>query len=424
MYGPTPRPSSTQRKAGAISHSLASAQRRLEQLRAAHRSADDHAAAPADARRTIQPQLAAASGAAKTPLPKHLGWDSAAVTAALHASPCASSKPTPPKLRPPERSALGARADTEPNTDPDPATAAITLHPSIATAMLRQGQAAPGRIWLLLRHIDRHGQGWLSLNEVRQRLTDPGEPLRVCGRRQLRNLLRQGGGIFWTRDRDRLWLRSAAKAAAALGTRRLRGRPVQLPLTALLEGMGAVRAHLYASFHSGRAAQAKQQISAPIARATLTEQTGVSRRTQHNYERRLGVSVRRNFAIGPRDEIQRRQEWAWRRGRAVFTFRDRLGRHGPPNQRYIAWQLPNSYGPIHHRASIGQQKRINRQLADLLTQGTTGNDGPAFDCRYYPNGARAAKAYQRQSVQLAYWPVAAETSAGDRLWQPLVGCPE
>jgi hypothetical protein len=40
--------------------------------------------------------------------------------------------------------------------------------------------------------------------------------------------------------------------AFGLGVERLSGRPVALPLEALLNGIGRFRAELYAAFHSGR----------------------------------------------------------------------------------------------------------------------------------------------------------------------------
>jgi hypothetical protein len=74
----------------------------------------------------------------------------------------------------------------------------------------------------------------------------------------VRNLLREGEGVYWTitphgpDGRAWLWLRSAAKVAYNLGVERLTGRPVALSLDALVNGIGRFRAELYAAFHSGR----------------------------------------------------------------------------------------------------------------------------------------------------------------------------
>lgn len=130
----------------------------------------------------------------------------------------------------------------------------VKVYPDIALGMLRREQAATGRVWLLLRAIDADGRGWLAADETRAVLCDIESPLRLCGRRRLRQLLAQGEGLFWQRDgRDRIWLRGPARVAAGLGVARLGSRPIDVPTATLLGGIGDVRAHLYATFHSGRA---------------------------------------------------------------------------------------------------------------------------------------------------------------------------
>ena len=106
-------------------------------------------------------------------------------------------------------------------------------------------------------------------------------------------LQQQGNGIFWQRDKTRVWLSNTGKVAAGLEVGRLPGNPITLPLAVLLEPIGLVRTHLYASFHSSRMERMGQE-SAPISRVSLTAVSDVSRRTQHAYERRAGVVVRPN----------------------------------------------------------------------------------------------------------------------------------
>jgi hypothetical protein len=64
----------------------------------------------------------------------------------------------------------------------------------------------------------------------------------------------------------KVWLRSQAKVAAALGLRKLRGRAVELPLSVLLGPIGDLRAHLYASFHSSRRGHSSRgELAPPLA---------------------------------------------------------------------------------------------------------------------------------------------------------------
>jgi hypothetical protein len=274
--------------------------------------------------------------------------------------------------------------------------------------MLREGLAAPGRIWLLLRHLDGEGQGWIRLDVIRQELTHKESAMRVCGRRQLRNLLRQGKGIFWEREKGspadgRLWLKSAAKVAAALGVERLRGRPVSLPLKVLLGGIGQVRAHLYASFHSGR------HKSGPISRAKLEQISHVPGRTQRAYDQAAGVVRRRNIAIGEGYKPKYIQERAWRHGRGTFQYVDYNGHFGPEGGRYVAWRLPNSYEGPHDPSPRGRQKKINHQI-DLVNIGAQGNDlgrgepRQKVDRLFHASGLEAGKAYNRDGTADIYWP--------------------
>ncbi|MFQ5398281.1 MAG: hypothetical protein ACE5E7_01650 [Anaerolineae bacterium] len=288
----------------------------------------------------------------------------------------------------------------------------VKLYPDIALGMLREEVAAAGRIWLLLRYLDKTGSGRVDVELARAQFARRQSPLRVCGWRQLRNLFTQGDNIFWQRRDGRLWLRSVTRVAAVLHVPRLTHRPVSLPVAVLTQGIGAVRAHFYASFHSGRPGQMDKgkHPCKPIARATMEKLSHVNRRTQRLYEKRAGVRLQRNFALGPNIIPARMQEYAWRHGRASFDLCDVKGKQGKRGKHYLAWQLPNSYIGPHAQQPRGRQKRINQQLADLFTQGMTGNDElpvmgnvRKLPKRFYGNGRLAAQACQQQAVTQVYW---------------------
>ncbi|WP_374688420.1 hypothetical protein, partial [Promineifilum sp.] len=257
---------------------------------------------------------------------------------------------------------------------------------------------------LLLRHADAAGRGWLEEREAADLLTGDGSPLRLCGRRQLANLLDAGEGLFWERRAGRVWLRSAARTAAGLGVRRLSGSPVAVPLAALTGRIGDARAHLYASFHSGRQRAdlltGERRPRGPIARATLTALTAAAPNSQRAYERRACVGHRSAIAVGPRAGGPDEQELAWRRGQALFHWRDRAGRHGRPGAVYLAWQLPNEYTGPHATLPRGRQKRLNRALADLFHNGMTGNDEQLPARRFYGTAKAAALARHERE---RYW---------------------
>lgn len=285
----------------------------------------------------------------------------------------------------------------------------IKLYPDVAIGILRCEMAAAARIWLLLRYLDDAGRGWVSAETARAQLATGDAPLRVCSWRQLRNLLRDGSDTFWERKidggKDRIWLRSVARVAARLEVARLNGQPVGIEVGALLGGIGDVRAQLYGSFHSGRSAENRDK---PIARDTITAITNISPDSQRAYEKRSGMTVSNNYAIGEVATEGNQKERSWQLGQPVFIFEDRLGKQGQPGQRYLAWQLPNSYSGQHVHQPRGQQKRINRKLADLLITSATGNDEQKIERRYFASGVDALKSqsaarYWRDPSQPRYW---------------------
>jgi len=278
-----------------------------------------------------------------------------------------------------------------------PPTSDVTIYPDLALGMLRAEQTAAGRIWLLLRHLDADGRGWLSIEEVRARLASKGEPLRVCGWRQMRNLLATGDGVFWRRKKERIWLFGVMKTAVSLQVPYLQQRPVAVPAIALAKSIGTARAHLYATFHSSRVKA--DGTASPIARATLTDLSALSGHTQRKYERQASVTAKSNYSVGEKIggtavRGTEAEEQAWQNGRAAFTLTDKKGKQGQADNSYLAWQLPNSYAGPHAHQPRGQQKRINRKLADLFMKGMTGNGDKTMITyrprRFFADGNKAA----------------------------------
>ena len=108
--------------------------------------------------------------------------------------------------------------------------------------------------------------------------------------------------------------------------------------------------------------------------------------------------------MGPRHTQISAEEQYWQRGGAVFTFVDSQGQQGPKNRQYLAWQLPNSYQAPHQKRSKGRQKKINQQLVSLVNQGVQGTDQQRVDKLFWPNGAAAGKAYNKDQELDSYWP--------------------
>ena len=336
-------------------------------------------------------------------LPQHLGWGSAAQTAVLRASAKRHNLPSHDddggrlpagKLWPVEIAGIDTNQEGKPAVADN-----VSLAPSLGLAILRHKLAAPARLWLLLRAVDVHGRGMIFLEMARNIITEQASPLHFCGRRQLRNLLSAGSGTFWQLDEERIWLRSPVRVAEVLHVPYFRGKDVAIPISELTGGIGAVRANLYAAFHSSRGTK-------PISRQSLARKSGLAPRTQRHYDRVSGVKKQANYARGASVGSEAGEDQAWRQGPASFTWRE--SRKGQPAGfgRYLAWQLPNSYHGPHAQLGRGRQKRQNKALADLLNKGTAGNGQSQKDDlhpRYFADARAASRAFGRSESPL-YWP--------------------
>ena len=177
------------------------------------------------------------------------------------------------------------------------------------------------------------------------------------------------------------------------------GRPVELPLAALTNGIGAFRAELYGAWHSGR------RSSNPIARITQRKLLHVPERSQRRYCQRAKIKRQRHFGIGRRYSKEGIEERAWQQGQATFEFIDSNGELGATaGASYVAWQLPNSYGKCHTPSRLGRQKKLQRQLTDLVNQGARGNGEIGLRRQYHPNGKAAVQANKSVCEKPMYWP--------------------
>jgi len=267
---------------------------------------------------------------------------------------------------------------------------------------MMSGLAPAFRLWLIFQALDDAGRGCHDISDIYHLLTAKRSRWQIYkSKRAVRHILAQGEGIFWHRHTDdRLWRRSPDKVADALGCGRLRGMPVLLPFKPMLGSIGNVKAHLFASYESGR------RSDAPISRAALADKTGVSERAQRDYRRRLGQKAEINTVITGleynRANIQETSGRLMRRcvsksgknsKNPVFPFRDWLGKRGPVGAVYVAYRIADTRRRCHKQAAKGRLRKINRAI-DLVNNPTRGKHGQA-NRAYHPSAEKAAAAYNR-----------------------------
>ncbi len=280
----------------------------------------------------------------------------------------------------------------------------------------------PGRLWLILRHLDEAGRGWVSGDELRQATATPGASLFIGSWRRIRQLLGEGEGIFFTKVVSpsgnriaRIYYASEARVLYHFGVERVRGPAVEFTAADLAAKIAHVRARFYACWHRQRG----EGYGNPITRAALQAVGLGNGATQRDRERRIGVKVDPNFAhVAPYERARWRQEQAAnadddREYGPAFTFVDHDGRVartvGDQRQRtaersfHIMRQLGNSYSARGVPAARRSGRRINQQLVNLRFQGLAviarqGGDQRAItddwlrERRFYSDDRRAARA--------------------------------
>lgn len=272
----------------------------------------------------------------------------------------------------------------------------VRAYSGLMAAVLRADHQAPAaRVWLLLRAHDRPGRGMVEVTAARELLASKRSPWRVMGWRRLRQILAAGDGLFWHRHGGRLRLASPARVVAALDGQSL-GRPVLLPVAALLGGIGEARAAMFAATFTGKWA------GRPISRATIRRISGVPEATQRVYSRRGGLNAQRNYALSPIrwDDQAARQELAHRQaGRPVLPFVDWPGRMGKPRETLCAWPLPKSYTTSYDAAPKGRMRKDKKQLNALVSYAARGT-GRRPPVEYHADlEAAALAAVQRPRVE-------------------------
>ena len=284
-----------------------------------------------------------------------------------------------------------AEPEREPATAPEEAPQFIRVYPSLMNGIRRAEQDVIGRIWLLLRHIDHDGRGWLTVENIREKLTRKESALRVCGQRRLREQLRAGEGIFWERDgRGRLWIYGTVNVCRNIGIEQLTGNNVNVSIEDVTTSLKRYRAAMYSAFIAGKE-------TAPISRYVVAELTGINERSQREYDHVIGIKKTRNYSIDDRRTKDSAMNHAWEHHRASFGFRDHKGKQGEAGATYNARRLPNSYESTHECGTNGRKKKTNQQLKiTLVNKWAQGNDNTSVVKIFYPNVRKAGTAIKRQ----------------------------
>lgn len=302
----------------------------------------------------------------------------------------ASTRPTPSvNVQDTISAAVGTLSLIKTTASIDPTAAArpasITVHPSLLTAAMRDGRATVARVWLMARHLDKKGSGWVLTSDLRSFCVEN----KIMGQRRLRQILTEGDGRFWDRTNNTsLTLYKPSRVANVGDYGRFTGRSVKMPVAAVMDGIHEFRASTLAAFHAGRPAAS---VDNPISRETLEKVTGAAPATQRTYDKTAGIAASINYALLATKDMEAA---AWQAGRAAFNFTDFQGRHGRPNGSYIARQLPNSYKSNLIATSKNRTRRAN---ASLPTYATVDKGKARLYCEDVKQSVRSTHTHYRKA---------------------------
>jgi hypothetical protein len=286
-------------------------------------------------------------------------------------------------------------AGQSPDTPDTAVSQTVKAYPSLLNAFHKKELVPVGRVYMLIRAMDKDGRGRVPVSQLRDMFTGPGSPWRIFTTwKRLRQVLNQGEGICWQRDPDGdLRIYGPHRIAQALECGRLRGQPVELPVKELLKGIQATKAQFYTCLHSGR----------PITQKKLRELTGIPQSTQRLYNQVAGVKSQKNICVNDKEPYNREnvQRRAWQQGRNVFRFYVRKGKLR--GLAFVAWRLPSSYESGHAVAPKGRQKKVNQAIALVMNRERGNNE--KVERLYHPDNATAGAAYNRSPEHDHYYPV-------------------
>lgn len=350
-------------------------------------------------------------------LPDHLGWDSAPYAELVRAQLAALQVEGSDEVAPPRDDATAP---------PEPA---IAIFGHLLDRLQREGLEGVGRVWLLLRFLDRQrGEGRVSLALARHMLTSKHSTYKCLSWKRLRQLLNEGEGVFWHRDEERnhIYYHAEARVAQTLGLTTIRGWAVKIPVRELCGSITAVRAIFYDAFHSSRG----DGFNKPITRYILNERGNGDSRTQRKYEQIRGIQRQASFAtLGQYDKLTWRQAQAAdkeaevRFGGPAFIYVDYKGILGENPHRlrrvshqqhwhniYIMRQIGNAYQgtlPTVKRGRRWTNLKLKHLCNSMLPTGSFAvEDFPTPDAKLYHDTAEAALAVigDRRRERPSYWP--------------------
>ena len=263
----------------------------------------------------------------------------------------------------------------------------LKIWPEVILKSLQSGHSGGMRLYFLARMLDRPGRGVIDLDELFNftRGLGIGERKR---QRWLKDAVEIGLFVQHTQKRSLYFLAGLAGAALAIGADRV-GLPAEISAGDFISPgwRSIVWAAYLTAFVKDPTNDHPDIFFRPISQASKREITGVSERTQYNYQRTIpGGKAIKNFADRGRARPGLAQGMKDELGLVIFEHKGRIIQRLPDSR-----VIPEN---VASHLNIGRSRKAQSRLNALykLAQGNvTGGDA-----RLFCENARQMKSTMRQ----------------------------
>lgn len=250
----------------------------------------------------------------------------------------------------------------------------IAVSPELAAAVLSDQQHAGFAAYLIIRAYDSANNGGRGFLVRRQALAAIGEG-RGVSRRQAQRILRNGEGLFWQFEGQRVWLAGMAKVTRRFGVI-WQSRAHRIPITDFHASVGAVRSTLTATQYR------PDNKGMPKSRRWIAQQTGVPAVSQRRHDAKYGHIVRvRTMTLRV---VKLKPEWTRKLVSMTRHFGFFEGRKG-----WLMRRHPDIRMAVTHRHGYKTTSwRVNREM-QMGTRPAIQARGQRQPAAYFPIERRA-----------------------------------
>lgn len=228
----------------------------------------------------------------------------------------------------------------------------LAIYPDVAVVAIKLEIVPEFRTWLSFHAASQNGV--MFTKDAYEIFTSKKSPYYLFGKKRMKQVLRNGEGLFWQTCRDNSVIRLAGKDVLAerLNIERLGLLPVYLETKYLFKSYKHTKAALLDAVYVSH--------NNPVSRIFTDSESGISVTTQKELEKLIGTKVSPNYLVI--DESESKEDIAWKYSSKVVTRLDTSGKvTGEKGSLYLAAKMSNTYTSVQSPAGKGSLREYNKK---------------------------------------------------------------